>query len=141
MLEPQAWTKPDARITTAAASLSLNQLKHILFTAYSSAENFGSISVECSVDLSSGSGQRVLVLACGIGCELPGCRFLMISFDFRHSQLFSIQREPTTYEKPAIPFQELSATSTSDTAGKFVSLLECRRFISPVMFQIKFHIR
>jgi hypothetical protein len=58
--ELQAWTIADARITTAAASLSLNQLKHILFTAYSSVENFGSIGVERSEDLSSGPGQRFL---------------------------------------------------------------------------------
>jgi len=55
--ELQAWTITDARITTAAAGLSLNQLKHRLFTAYSSVENFGSINVERSVELSSGSGQ------------------------------------------------------------------------------------
>jgi hypothetical protein len=36
--ERQAWMITDVRITTAVVSLFLNPLKHILFTAYSSAE-------------------------------------------------------------------------------------------------------
>jgi hypothetical protein len=67
--ELQAWTIPDARITTAAASLSLNQLKHRLFTAYSSVEKVGRIKLERSVELSSGSGQR---LSLGNRFELRG---------------------------------------------------------------------
>jgi len=53
-----------------------------------------------------------------------------------------IQREPTTYEKPAIPFQELFANIRQVTRLESpISLLECWRLISPVMFQVKFHIR
>lgn len=73
MPELQAWTITDARITTAAASLFLNQLKHRLFTAYSSVENFGSINVERSVELSSGFGQRLfLAWAIVSNCEGAG---------------------------------------------------------------------
>ena len=52
-----------------------------------------------------------------------------------------IQREPTTYEKPAIPFQEFPQHPQATRLDSPISLLECWRFISPVMFQMKFHIR
>ena len=41
-----------------------------------------------------------------------------------------IQREPTTYEKPAIPFQELSATSKATWLEKRISLLEVDAYLA-----------
>ena|SRR5215212_956028 len=86
--EVQACTITNAMITTAAASLSLNQLKHRLFTAYSLVENFGSINVERSVELSSGSGQRFLS-SLWHSLRIARVWFMMISFDFRLLTLFS----------------------------------------------------
>jgi hypothetical protein len=49
---------------------------------------------------------------------MQGAGFVVMSSDFVILTLSVIQRESTTYEKSAIPFQSLSATSASDTAGE-----------------------
>ena len=113
----QAWTITDARITTAAASLSLNQLKYRLFTADSSVENFGSINVERSVELSSGSGQR-LSSWLGQSLRIAGCRVMVIKLRFRHSHaVLSFSGSLLPMKSQLFHFRNCPQHPPSDTAG------------------------